>query len=310
VATGILRSSQVFWGTIQNDEIFRNLQVKRSEFKSFIDDVGATQIGFNKDYVDAVVCFADDVPAGFSKKVKKGLLFFIPCAWARSDSPEYLVGHIKKLVAGLVAFSAKQILEPPKYTEGFSFAKETLAKERIKKIEKEELYPLHESLEFYREIKSVLWLGNNSLVKATDNLLQRMGFQTQIDEIYEEDLWIIHDSKRSIIVEIKGLNNNVTRADINKLDDHREARGCVEMTGLLIANTFMTADSFKSKDQPFPPSIIQKAVNLNLLITRTIDLCRIFDAFEEHSVERLMSSILGRNGWLSFKDGKIVLNCM
>jgi len=307
VVTGIFKSSNVYWGAIQDDgKIFRNLQVKRSEFKSFISDVGATQIAFEKDSVDVVICVANEAVVGFSKKVEKGLLLFIPCIWASKD-PKYFTEHFKKIVSGLIAFSAKLILEPPNFIKEFSFAKESITQNTMERIKKEQIEPLQRSLDFYHKIKSVLWLGNNALVKATENFLNNMGFQTQIDEIYEEDLWIMQGSKRGVIIEVKGLNNNLTRSDINKLDDHREARGVEDMTGLLFANTFMSADSLDTKDQPFPPNIIAKAVSSNLVITRTIDLCRMFDCFEGQSAKEILGMMLGKSGWLIFQDGKIQL---
>jgi hypothetical protein len=173
-------------------------------------------------------------------------------------------------------------------------------------ITEEQIVPLEKQLEFYKGLKSVLWLGDNSLVKATNNMLKKMGFQTDIDEIYEEDLWIIKNQEKLIIVEVKGLNKNLTRQHISQLDEHREARKVPNLTGLLIANTFMTADSLESKDQAFPPNVVEKAKNTNVVITRTIDLCRIFDYLElkELPSEVLLEKIQGNMGWLTVKDGK------
>lgn len=123
-------------------------------------------------------------------------------------------------------------------------------------------------------------------------------------------LWITAGKSRLVIIEVKGLNNNLTRQDIAKLDEHREAREVPNLTGLLIANTFMTADSLSNKDVPFPPNVIEKAVNTNLLITRTIDLCRILDYLElteSNPSSALTKIILGKKGWLTFQDGKIRL---
>jgi hypothetical protein len=158
---------------------------------------------------------------------------------------------------------------------------------------------------FYRGIKSILWLGDKALVNSTNDFLKIMGFQTKIDEIFEEDLWIMNGSEEKMIVEVKGLNKNLARQDISKLDEHREAREVPNMTGLLIANTFMAADSFQNKDQAFPPNVIEKAVHSNLLITRTVDLVRFFDSFELQSAEKLQKIAQGQNGWLTYQDGKI-----
>jgi hypothetical protein len=310
VVSGVFKSYKVYYGEIQRGEVFRNLQVRRSEFKSFVDDVGATEIGFNKDSIDDVICLAGDIVTGFSKKVENGLLLFIPCIWGSRD-PGYFVNHLEKLVAGIIAYSTKLLAEPPSYIEQFQFAKENVAREEIEKITREQIVPLQRDLGFYHKMKSVLWLGNKALENVMEDFLKNMGFQTHIDmhtgELFEEDLWIIKGSERLVIVEIKGLNKNLTRQDLSKLDEHREAREVPNITGLLIANTFMAADSFENKDLPFPPNVIEKAVHSNLVITRSIDLCRIFDCFENRSAEKLLEVILGQKGWLTFQNGKIQL---
>jgi hypothetical protein len=201
---------------------------------------------------------ANDVVVGFSKKVENGLLLFLPCIWG-SKVVSYFITHLEKLAASLVAYSTKLISEPPSYIESFQFAKEKVAQEEIEKIKKDQIDPLHKNLAFYRKLKSILWLGDKALVKAVDELLKNTGFQTQIDEVFEEDLWIMNGSKKLVIVEVKGLNKNLTRQDISKLDEHREAREVPNLTELLIANTFMAAESFQNKDQAFPPNVIEKS---------------------------------------------------
>lgn len=307
VVSGLFKSSSIYYGYFPNEEILRNLEVKKSEFKSFIDDVGATQLEFNKDSVDDAICYVGETVVGFSKRIGNGLLLFLPCIWG-SREISYFIEHFERLVAGLVSYSAKSVVEPPSYIRQLLFSKEKGVREEIDRIRKEQIVPLERSLDFYTGLKSVLWFGNNTLVKAIENFLKTMGFQTTIDEIFEEDLWIMNGNEKSMIVEVKGLNKNLTRQDISKLDEHREAREVPNLTGLLIANTFMTADSLESKDQPFPPNVIEKAIHANLLITRTIDLFRIFDHLEQGGLKAsqvLLDSILGKKGWLTFKDGSI-----
>ncbi|MFA5365010.1 MAG: hypothetical protein WC325_07530 [Candidatus Bathyarchaeia archaeon] len=121
----------------------------------------------------------------------------------------------------------------------------------------------------------------------------------------------MENHEKKIIIEIKGLNKNLTRQDISKLDEHKEARKVPYMTGFLIANTFMTADSLERKDQAFPSNVIEKAINTNVVITRTIDLCRIFNHLElnESPSKIILEKIQGKKGWLTFKNGKIEVIC-
>jgi len=308
VISGILHSYNIPTYAIHEGEVFRKLGIRRSEFKSFLDDVGATQIGFDKTKIDDIICSINEHHvAGFSKRIEKGLLLNIPCVWG-SEEIDYAVDHLKKLAIGLISYSARMMLEPPSYLASFQFTNERAALDKIDRIEKEEIAPLKEEIRYYDNMKSILWLGNNSLVSATEEFLKNFGFQTCVDEICEEDLLIVDKEAKLIIIEVKSMNKNLTRQDISKLDEHREAREMPNLTGLLIANTFMVADSLEVKDQPFPPNVIEKAVNTNLLITRTLDLCRIYDHLEERETQRsniLLKAMIGQKGWLTFQDGKI-----
>ena len=308
IISGILKSYDIPTYAIHEGEVFRKLRIKRSEFKSFIDDVGATQIGFSKTEIDDIICsINDDHVVGFSKRIEKGLLLSIPCVWG-SKEIDYIVDHLRKLVVGLISYSARMMLEPPSYLSSFRFTKEKAVLDKIERIEREEIAPLKEKTRYYGKMKSILWLGNNSLTKATEEFLRDFGFQTCVDQTCEEDLWIVDNKEKLVMIEVKSLNKNLTRQDISKLDEHREAREVPNLTGLLIANTFMVADSLRVKDQPLPPNVIEKAVNTNLIITRTLDLCRIYDHLEESGAQRaniFLKIVIGQKGWLTFQDRNI-----
>jgi hypothetical protein len=308
VTSGILDSYKISRWYLQAGNIYSGLNVRRSEFKCFLDDVGATSVAFGKDGVDDVICYVNEnAIAGFSKRIGKGLLVFLPCVWG-SVEIKYLVAHLKNLVSALVSYSAKVNYEPPIYINQFQFKKENEIRERIDYLTRNEIVPLQAKVTYYESLKSILWLRDENLVKATEEFLKAVGFQIEIDEKYEEDMWITKNKDKLIIVEVKGLNNNLTRQDIAKLDEHREAREVPEMTGLLIANTFLTADSLVRKDEPFPPNVLEKAINANLLITRTVDLCRILNHLEQvesQPCEALLKIMLEQRGWLTFQEGKI-----
>jgi hypothetical protein len=273
-----------------------------------LDDVGATSVCFGRPAVEDVICSSGTIVIGFSKHIRKGLLVFIPCLWGSHDI-NYLVGHLKMLISGLVSYSARMDCTPPSYADEFQFKNERSALNKIEQIRKQEVIPLEQKLSHYTEMKSVLWKRDNNLVNALLVFLNNFGVKTDVDEVYEEDFWIIDKNKaRQIIVEVKGLNNNLTRQDIAKLDEHREARQVPSLTGLLIANTFMTAEVLSDKDLPFPPNVIEKSVNSNIVITRTLDLCRIFDCLESNGTNFALFSekfVCDQKGWLTVRDGKI-----
>jgi len=85
IVSGLLKSFKIYYGYIHERETFRNIEVKKSEFKPFLDDVGATQIGFNKDSIDDAICYIHETVVGFSKRIGNGLLLFLPCIWGSKD---------------------------------------------------------------------------------------------------------------------------------------------------------------------------------------------------------------------------------
>ena len=308
VVSGILESFQIQFSDIYPRNICRGLRIWRSEFKPFLDAVGATTIQFRKNTIDDVICTTkEDHAVGFSKRIGKGLLLYLPCIWGSKET-NYIVDLLKKLVKGLVSYSARVILEPPSYLNNFQFADEKVTRAEVNRIKEEELSPLNKKLEYYNKMKSILWLTDDNLVKATNEFLKGLGFQTYVDEINEEDLWIVDNREKRIIIEVKGKSKNLTRQDISKLDEHREARHVPNLTGLLIANTFISANSIETKDTPFPPNVIEKAVNTNVLITRTIDLCRIYDHLERcetETTETLLKIMMAQKGWLTLENDQI-----
>jgi hypothetical protein len=212
------------------------------------------------------------------------------------------------LAEGLVAYSSRMIKEAPKWVEEFQFANESSIKNKIEVFKKETLIPLENELHRYGELKSILWMGDNYLRDAVNEFLRIMGLSTEVQDKGEEDLWILDDNERKIVVEVKSKNKNLERIDVTKLDEHREAREVQHLTGLLVANTFMTAASINDKDQRPPPNVIEKALGMNVVITRTIDLCRIYDHFQKTGNDEgkmLLKSIDGQKGWLTYKDNSV-----
>lgn len=136
-----MESYNITYGYIDNMKIFRKLEIKRSEFKPFLDDVGAISVFFNKESVDDVICcWLGDNVVGFSKRVGKGLLVFLPCIWGTHDI-NYLISHMKMLVTALVSYTARIIMEPPSYINQFQFSNEKDLRVKLEKITREEITP-------------------------------------------------------------------------------------------------------------------------------------------------------------------------
>ncbi|MCL5949367.1 MAG: hypothetical protein M1490_02680 [Candidatus Bathyarchaeota archaeon] len=192
VVSGVLHSFGINEGLLQDcGKIYSNIIAKRSEFKPFLDSVGATRIYFNKDQVDDVICVTNyDNLLGFSKNIGKGKLFFVPCTFG-SNQMSYIVDNLENLVQGLDSFSAKKITEAPSYIESFKFKNEAITIKKIKELTEQELKPLEEKVSKYTPLKRILWLGDNGLVNALREFLETMRIKTKIAEIFEEDFWCL-----------------------------------------------------------------------------------------------------------------------
>ncbi|MCJ7634529.1 hypothetical protein MUP77_19320 [Candidatus Bathyarchaeota archaeon] len=238
VIYGILKSNSInceyFGRSIESsDNVQRQLRCKRSEFKPFVDDLGATCIYFDENSVSDVICLTDsNYVIGFSKNVGKGLLLFIPCLWGTTQL-KYIIEHLKSLSAALVSYSSRIISEPPSWINNFKFSEEKKIEEEIMDIESREFSPRTKKIKHYNSLKSILWLVENNLVDALDLFFKNIGFKTLKDDISEEDLWLVKNDEKIVIIEVKSKNKNLTRDDISKLDEHR-ARGLfVLIDGLL-----------------------------------------------------------------------------
>lgn len=309
VVSGILESYGMEFDEIEGDKIFSGIKIIRSEFKPFLDDIRATTVAFDKDDTTDAICILEDYASmvGFSKRADRGLLLFIPCS-LNSVNPDSVAYYLKKLIDGIIAYSSKRLTEPPSWLKEFQFTDEKNIRQELDHVNKDIVTPLIDKLKFHEMMKNILWLGDNKLRDAVSQFLKNIGFITEIDDIGEEDFWIILRKERKVMVEAKGKNKNLTREDISLLDTHREAREVPSVTALLVANTFMTANSIKEKDQPFPPNVIEKAVNTKVVVTRTLDLCQIYDYLgrsETNIADKLLRIIDGQKGWLTFRDNKI-----
>jgi hypothetical protein len=111
--------------------------------------------------------------------------------------------------------------------------------------------------------------------------------------------WITEKGNDTVMVEVKGLDKNLTRPHISQLDEHRGAREKPDdFPALLIANSFNRASSSKEKDQAISPNEIKKAVQTNVVLLKTLDLCNAYSLIEKGARTRcdyLVKRLFTRN---------------
>ena len=283
-----------------------DLVVKRSEFSSFLNEFGATKIYFNPRAdatLDDIICRAEgEAIVGFSKKVGKGVLIILPIymLYDRFEDAGFMSRFLSGLLHTLATYLPRIQYKPPDWIGTYRFPKENATVNEVEELQ-EEISKREETLAEYLTLKEILWFRNDELVKTVMDFFNRIGIKSRQDEIEEEDFWIVEGNKETVIVEVKGLDSNLRREHISKLDEHRVARDKPDdFPALLVVNSFNRAKSLEEKKEDIAPNVIKKAVKTDVLIVRTLDLCNAYYMIEKGELdpETLLSLIKSEPGWL------------
>jgi len=276
-------------------------QVRRGEFENYLHNFGAGTVWFEftDDSANVDIICNDDYGqiAGFCIQAGKGNLLFLP--YLRHNRIDFDKA-MKSLVSGIITYLSRITREEPEWVRNFVFAKEKPILERKSKVEVE-IRGLDSKLNYFKNLRAVLWQRDYALQESVPYLLKELGIETRQDEIFEEDYWITKDGKDIVIGEVKSMNGNISRQDIGKLDEHRKAREMPSsFPALLIANTFATMQDLKEKDKPIGPNEFKRAVADHILVMRTIDLVNLFDYVTKGKLEvsEFISALLTESGWL------------
>jgi len=281
-----------------------DLVIKRAEFSTLLKKFGGTTIHFAKptecDYDDIICTTKSGFVAGFTKKVGRGALLFLPRYTTYEELKDYdFVGeYLTDLLDSLESYRQRIMYSPPSWVRSYSFHEEQPVISDINKFQ-EEIKKREKVLGKYSKLKEILWLRDNELVDSVMNFLNQMEVGTKKDEIYEEDFWIVENNVETVICEVKGLDKNLKRPHISQLDEHRGAREkSDDFPALLVVNSFNRADSLKGKD--ISTNEIKKAVRTNVLTLRTLDLCNLYSLIEKN--REIQSNLLNlfktETGWL------------
>jgi len=293
-------------------ESFRNavatFRIRREEFRNFVDSYSATESYFDYRFDrKQIICEGGNMVVGF---VSHPNFIVLPFNLSRNEQ-EYVKPAYRCLANAILSYKAKIYYELPEWLEEFNYPNEEgLKKEEVEILEA--LEKVKEKEKRYTEFKQILYVGDDPLVDVVINFFENgLGIKTEREENYEEDLWILKNDERIALVEVKGLNKNVSRPDINKTDDHRTANDQKpDFPALLIANTFMKGiKSLNDKDKPVASDIQQHASRNNVLVMRTLDLARILYLIESEikTKDQFLDIICSENGWLevALKDWKV-----
>jgi len=283
------------------EELTSHYQVRRGEFKNYLQNFGAGNIWFelmgNLEEAD-IIC-RDDAGkiAGFCLKVGKGNLLFLPyLRHERLDFDEAM----ESLASGIITYLSKIAGEEPEWAESFVLAQEKPLLAKRQRAEAQ-IKDLDSQLTRFKNLRVVLWQRDHALQESVPHFFKELGIETRQDEAFEEDFWVTQDGRDIVIGEVKSMNGNISRQDIGKLDEHRKARDMPDnFPALLVANTFATMKGLKDKDRRIEPNACKRAADDHIVVMRTIDLFNLFDCITQGqlAVSEFIEILLTESGWL------------
>lgn len=299
----VMRRQSIDWfepgGTVPN------LRSRVPEFRTFIERYGTATIRFQPSYTDnagqTVIAGSDRSFCGFELRHR---IFFLPCH--SPDSHQEALNMAAEAIRAVRAYRERISEEMPEWSAEFRFTNETALRNALDQ-KRAEIARLETELDAFLSRKGALCYRSDPLVRIVISILTSVfDLRVESEEKSIEDGRALDDEGRTIaVVEIKGVNGNFTRKDVNQVDSHRERLELSQdIPGLLIMNTGMNAESLADKDEPPHPDISKKAVQDHVLLIRTLDLLGYVDLIETNKADKAQfrTTILNESGWLRVED--------
>lgn len=279
-----------------------------NEFKRFFDIYGAANSYFenhNQGLDLEVLARFDSATVGM---LLEQVEYFVPALLPAAREKE-VEEFFMLLVDGLTSLHNKMQVTIPSWAAAYKFSEENeLVSEREKLLKS--LAEIDTRAALMDRYKSVLVLSGEKLVAEVAVVLAA-ALSVSVDSSDEsrEDLKILVEGKIVGIGEVKGINRGIGRANINQTDSHRERSGYKsDFPAFLIANTnIKNSNSLADKDQEIDPEQIKHAVQMRVLLLRTLDLLGLLKLVLEGNLNSsdARAMVLNNTGWLRVRDGKI-----
>jgi len=185
-------------------------QLKRNEFKRYIDNWGASKMAFKSygkgSYSDIIYQLDEDFALAFTLNFRAGKLFYMPCQ-RNFDQLEVLSDTFHTLIDSLITYLTKIRIKPPKWANIPIFnEEERLAKEEADLEHK--LKKKREKLNIFSSAKQLLFQSEYGLEEALPRFLSKQcGVLTKREEAYMEDFWLLNDNEEKVVIcEVKSYN--------------------------------------------------------------------------------------------------------
>ena len=277
------------------------LSAKRDELIPYCSlyAVASTSFTFNYGMEKCVATLISHRTSGIVGFSIASRIYFLP---AHFPKPNETNEFFELLTNAIVSINKKDRLALPAWVNDFKVSGETECDRKLDELEKQKTSLVSQQKTF-EAFKHVLCSTGQRLVADAANLLKN-GLGLSIDETdsFREDLKLLDvNNKPFAFVEVKGVNGNVTREQVNQADSHRERADLPEsFPSLLLINTYIrSARSLEEKDTPPPPEQIAHAKKIGILIIRTIDLIHILNHFLNGKItkEEIIKNFSTFKGW-------------
>jgi len=291
-------------------------QIKRNEFKNYMDSYGASMLYFDiindeKISLDFIVELRNGLAFAFAIDVSRGKLIYIPCQRDFSR-PKLLEKTFTTLVDSLITYLTKSRMELPKWAETPIFdEEEKLTKEKADLESK--LDECQSKIDVFYSAKQLLFESEYGLEKALVGFIQEQcEIPIEREEKYNEDFWLLDpdlatENQKIAICEIKSYVKGFKKNGLYDLYNHRDSYKLgEEFPAVLFVNANLNAASWEQKDRTIDKQDYEEAAHKHILIVRIEDLLFIWQALWKNvlTLDELLDIFKHEAGWLNFKkDG-------
>ncbi len=272
------------------------------EFKRFLDVFGAASSYFEI-YNDSLECrVIAKVGNSSVGLLVGGVDYFIP-SLVPDARPEVITEFFELLADGLTAIHNKLNQVVPDWVAAFKFHEELSIDAQVAAL-KSQVARLDQRRSELEQFKAALVLTSGPLVSIVGRILSvALGVTVDGTDDLREDLKLLDQNKAPIAVcEVKGINRGIKRENINQTDSHRERSGFPhEFPAILIANTgIKNSRTVEEKDQEIAGEQVKHAVQMRVLIVRTLDLLGVLRLVlsGELTADAARELLLRNVGWL------------
>jgi hypothetical protein len=245
-------------------------------------------------------------PAAFMQTLGRGALYVAPYSVASA-----MQSHSSMLTALIAAVHAHQGggAEPlPEFLGELRLPGEEATLAELEGLESRvsELQENAHRLERYRQLAGRL-SGDpfeELVIDALNRVLEPTAYRAEDrPDLSAEDFWLVGPDGDHAVAEAKGIGSNVRRQDVSQVEMHRaqiQDDRDEDLHGLLVVNTFRSADDLARKQLPVNDDIAHHAERLNVLVLRGWDLFQLLDRAlsGQGAGEEFLGALSDGGGWL------------